>query len=237
MWFGKKIGPSGSQRLKNFLVENLRKNAVIGVWGFSSEMDFKKFSVRENNDWLYKQVINFVQAFAGLLVPKSIELVDYKNMERIVEENIDLTNFNDEFKNILDKFAQPIGLCRLNLANTGLAAIEPLPAPVESYLIWSGPGEDGLQLLAVGFNYFTEQVAEGENNNLWQINQPRLSEALKKWESISKNKIDVVRTTSKAVKIERHGFAKPLSLDIHVLSSLAEDSLDEDSIPDMDLLM
>jgi len=202
--------------LDDLLLESTHKKKVVGSWGFHSNINFTKMSTEETNVWFFEQVFNFLRAFFGVILPDSLEIITYNATQRIERKNLDQMTFLDELMLILKKLKEPIWTARINLNLIGFLRTSHDPEhPVRiqiqepcSHIIWGGPDESGFQNFSIGYTLFSETMLEGEDMELWSMNQPLLEKSLQKWEEQTGHMIEVVDSTGNA-PVFRHGFKKP----------------------------
>jgi hypothetical protein len=231
--------------LDDFLMEQSKRNFVVGSWGFNSQLDFTKMSLEETNVWFFEQVFNFLRSFFGLLVPDNVEVITYNAKQQIQKEKLNQMTFLDELMLIMKGLTDPLWVIRLNMNIVGFLRTEwdpdkPVRLQIQepaSFIVWGGPDEQGVETFSISYRLFSEQKLEGENTLLWSMNQPLLEKALKKWERQSRHQIDIVKSNSDEVSLYRHGFSKPAPATAHPTPPPAEERPKDDFIPDLDDLL
>lgn len=204
--------------LKNFdefMETSWEQEEVIGAWGFNSDLDFTALSPEETNVWFFEQVFNFLRSFFGLVVPDSMEIITYNATEHIQKDNLDQQTFLDELMLIMKNLKEPIWTLKLNLNIVGFLRAnqhDDMPTRLQiqepcSFIIWGGPDESGFQNFSISYHLFSTVVLEGEDQEMWSLNQPLLETGLKKWEHQSGNIIDVVDSTGNA-PVQHYGFGR-----------------------------
>lgn len=201
--------------LDDFLEERREQGQIVGAWGFHSNMNFTRLSSEETNVWFFEQVFNFLRAFFGLVLPDSVEVITYNATQRIERKGLDQMTFLDELMLILKRLKEPIWTCRLGLNLIGfLRTSEDPEHPVRlqiqeptSFIIWGGPDETGFQSFSIGYTLFSDVVLEGEETELWSMNQPLLEKALRKWEEQSGHEIEVVESNGN-LPVHKYGFKR-----------------------------
>ncbi len=204
------------KNLDDFLETSWERQDVVGAWGFNSNIDFSALSPEETNVWFFEQVFNFLRAFFGLVVPDSMEVITYDATQHIQKSNLDQQTFLDELMLVMKNLKEPIWTLRVNLNIIGfLRTSQHTDSPTRlqiqepcSFIVWGGPDETGFQNFSISYHLFSTIVFEGEEQELWSLNQPILEKGLQKWEQQSGHVIDVVESTGNA-PVFRHGFGKP----------------------------
>jgi len=205
--------------LKNFdefMDHSWERNEVVGGWGFNSNMNFAVMSPEETNVWFFEQCFNFLRAFFGIVVPDAMELITYDATQHIQRSNLDQQTFLDELMLIMKNLREPLWTLRLNLNIIGFlrtSAKNDMPTRVQiqepcSFIAWGGPDETGFQNFSISYNLFSTVTLEGEEQELWSLNQPILEKALQKWEMQSGHMIEVVDSTGSA-PVHQYGFGPP----------------------------
>ncbi len=205
--------------LKNFdefMDHSWERNEVVGGWGFNSNMNFAVMSPEETNVWFFEQCFNYLRAFFGIVVPDAMELITYDATQHIQRSNLDQQTFLDELMLIMKNLREPLWTLRLNLNIIGFlrtSAKNDMPTRVQiqepcSFIAWGGPDETGFQNFSISYNLFSTVTLEGEEQELWSLNQPILEKALQKWEMQSGHMIEVVDSTGSA-PVHQYGFGPP----------------------------
>jgi len=200
--------------LDDFLDEATDKGQVVGTWGFHSNVDFSQMSVEETNVWFFEQVFYFLRAFFGLVMPDSLEVITYNATQHIEKKGLDQQTFLDELMLVMKKVKQPIWTLRINLSVVGFLRTahdpdNPVRLKIQeptSFIVWGGPDESGFQSFSIGYTLFSNQTFEGEDNQLWSMNQELLEKALRRWEEQTGQVIDVVDSNGN-LPMSKHGFS------------------------------
>ena len=201
--------------LNDFLEEHRERNQVVGAWGFHSHLDFSKMSSEEANVWVFEQVFNFLRAFFGLVLPDTLEIITYNATQRIERNGLDQMTFLDELMLVMKKLKEPIWTCRLGLSIIGFLRTahdpeHPIRLQIQeptSFILWGGPDETGFQSFSIGYTLFSNIVLEGNDLELWSLNQPLLEKAIRKWEEQSGHRIEVVDSSGN-LPVYQYGFKK-----------------------------
>ena len=204
--------------LKNFdefLETSWERNQVVGAWGYNSNMNFTALSPEETNVWFFEQIFNFLRAFFGLVMPDSMEIITYDATQHVQKTGLDQQTFLDELMLVMKNLKEPLWTFRLNLnivgfLRTSFQTDNPVRLQIQepcSFIVWGGPDETGFQNFSISYHLFSTVVLEGEEQELWSLNQPILEKALQKWEQQSGHMIDVVDSTGDA-PVQRCGFGK-----------------------------
>lgn len=204
--------------LKNFdefLDFSAAKRDVVGAWGFHSNINFAAMAPEETNVWFFEQCFNFLRSFFGLVVPDSLELITYNATQHIQRKNLDQQTFLDELMLIMKHLKEPLWTLRLNLNIVGfLKTTHQVDMPTRlqiqepcSFIAWGGPDETGFQNFSISYHLFATHKIQGQEQELWSMNQPLLEKALKKWERQSGHSIEVVDSTGNA-PVHQHGFGR-----------------------------
>lgn len=199
--------------LDDFLDEATDKGQVVGTWGFHSNLDFSQMSAEETNVWFFEQVFYFLRSFFGLVMPDSLEVITYNATQHIEKKGMDQQTFLDELMLVMKKVKQPIWTLRINLSIVGFLRTahdpdNPVRLKIQeptSFIIWGGPDESGFQSFSISYSLFSNQTFEGEDNELWSMNQKLLEKALRRWEAQTGRSIDVVDSNGN-LPIGQHGF-------------------------------
>ncbi len=203
--------------LDEFMTQALDKGQVMGSWGFSSNIDFSRMSVEENNVWFFEQTFNFLRAFFGLVMPDSLEIITYNATQQVNRERLDQMTFLDELMLIMKNIKEPIWSLRLNLSLVGFIRDDwnpdnPVRVRIQEpahFICWGGPDESGFQSFSISFQLFSAHELKGQGVALWSVNQPLLEKSLAKWEAQTGKTIDVVQGNSPDLSLSRNGFASP----------------------------
>ncbi|HEX5034391.1 MAG TPA: hypothetical protein VFW62_07935 [bacterium] len=198
-----------------FLETSWERNQVVGAWGFNSNMNFASLSPEETNVWFFEQVFNFLRAFFGLVMPDAMEIITYDATQHIQKTGLDQQTFLDELMLVMKNLKEPLWTFRLNLnivgfLRTSFQTDNPVRLQIQepcSFIVWGGPDETGFQNFSISYHLFSTVVLEGEEQELWSLNQPILEKALQKWEQQSGHIIDVVDSTGDA-PVNQYGFGK-----------------------------
>lgn len=199
--------------LDDFLDEATDKGQVVGTWGFHSNLDFSQMSPEETNVWFFEQVFYFLRSFFGLVMPDSLEVITYNATQHIEKKGMDQQTFLDELMLVMKKVKQPIWTLRINLSIVGFLRTahdpdNPVRLKIQeptSFIIWGGPDETGFQSFSISYSLFSNQTFEGEENELWSMNQRLLEKALRRWEAQTGRHIDVVDSNGN-LPIGQYGF-------------------------------
>ncbi len=205
------------KNLDDYLMNSLERQQLMGAWGFNANMNFARMSSEETNVWFFEQVFNFLRSFFGLVSPDNIEVITYNATQHIQKQNLQQQSFLDELMLIMKNLTEPIWCLRLNLNIVGFLRTKNIPdSPVRiqiqepcTFLIWGGPDETGFQSFSITYSLFSTTVLEGEDQQLWSINQPILEKTLRKWEDQTGHIIDVVESNND-LPVFRHGFQEPV---------------------------
>jgi hypothetical protein len=111
---------------------------------------------------------------------------------------------------------EPLWTLRLNLNIIGfLKTAHQLDMPTRlqiqepcNFIAWGGPDETGFQNFSISYHLFSTVVLEGEEQELWSLNQPLLEKGIRKWEAQSGQMIEVVDSTGNA-PVHKYGFGPP----------------------------
>jgi hypothetical protein len=236
--------------LDDFLETSLKKGEVLGSWGITSNIDFTKMSVEENNVWFFEQVFNFLRAFFGIVMPDSLEVITHNATQQLNREKLDQMTFLDELMLIMKNLKEPIWSLRLNLSIVGFIRADwdpdnPIRIRIQEpahFIAWGGPDESGFQSFSVSFRLFSIQEVTGHGVSVWNMNQPLLERAIHKWEEQSGQRIDVVQGNSPDLALSKTGFKEPApaspqgweDFDFGDDSDVLDDDPDEDWIPDLE---
>ncbi|HCU23470.1 MAG TPA: hypothetical protein DF383_00505 [Deltaproteobacteria bacterium] len=196
-----------------FLETSWERNQVVGAWGFNSNMNFSALSPEETNVWFFEQVFNFLRAYFGLVVPDAMELITYNATQHLQKSGLDQQTFLDELMLLMKNLREPLWTFRLSLnivgfLRTSFQVDNPVRLQIQepcSFIVWGGPDETGFQNFSISYHLFSTVVLEGQEQELWSINQPILEKALQKWEQQSGHMIDVVDSTGDA-PVQQYGF-------------------------------
>lgn len=205
--------------LKNFdefMEHSWEKNDVVGAWGFNSNMNFTAMAPEETNVWFFEQCFNFLRAFFGIVVPDALELITYDATQHIQKSDLDQQTFLDELMLIMKNLKEPLWTLRLNLniigfLKTSIQMDMPTRLQIQepcSFIAWGGPDETGFQNFSISYHLFSTINLEGDDRELWSLNQPVLEKSLQKWEMQSGHMIEVVDSTGNA-PVHPHGFGPP----------------------------
>lgn len=224
--------------LDDYLDHSLTKKEVVGSWGFNSNLDFTKMSHEENNVWFFEQAFNFLRAFFGIVVPDSVEIITYNATKQVNRDHLDQMTFLDELMLIMKNLKEPIWVIKLQLSIVGFLRTDwdpdnPIRIRIQepaSFITWGGPDESGFQTFSISYSLFSSQKIEVENVELWSMNQPLLEKALRKWESQSGHRIEVVKGNSDELNLYQYGFKEPAPSKINA----GTDEGMGDMIPDID---
>jgi hypothetical protein len=206
------------KNLDDFLLSSLESNQVVGAWGFNSNMNFTAMTPEESNVWFFEQVFNFLRAFFGIVVPDQLEVITYDATQHIQKQNLEQQTFLDELMLIMKNLTESIWCIRLNLNIVGFLRTKHAPdSPIRlqiqepcTFIIWGGPDETGFQSFSISYSLFSNTILEGEDQELWSLNQPLLEKALRKWEDQTGHIIDVVESNAD-LPVYRHGFKEPVA--------------------------
>lgn len=201
--------------LDDFLEQAADQDQVVGTWGYYSNLDFTQMSSDETNVWFFEQVFSFLRSFFGLVMPDSLEVITYNATQHVEKKGMDQQTFLDELMLVMKKLKEPIWTLRINLNIVGFLRTAHDPAnPVRlqiqeptSFIVWGGPDESGFQSFSIGYKLFSNQIFDGEHNQLWSMNQELLEKALRKWEQQTGHRIDIVDSTGNA-PVQQYGFKK-----------------------------
>jgi len=204
--------------LDDLLDEATDKGQVVGSWGFHSDMDFTSMSSEETNVWFFEQVFYFLRAFFGLVMPDTIELITYNATQHLERKGMDQQTFLDELMLMMKQLKAPLWTMRINLSILGFLRTahdpdNPVRLKIQeptSFIVWGGPDESGFQTFSIGYNLFASTELEGEDEQLWSMNQELLEKALRRWEEQTGHIIDVVDSNGN-LSMSKHGFSKSIS--------------------------
>lgn len=204
--------------LKNFdefMAVAERREEVVGAWGFNSNLNFSKLSTEETNVWFFEQVFNFLRAFFGLVTPDGLEVITYNATQHIKKEHLDPQTFLDELMLIMKHLKEPIWTLKVNLnivgfLRTSFKTDNPTRLQIQepcTFIVWGGPDETGFQSFSISYHIFSTVILEGEEQELWSMNQPLLEKGLRKWEQQSGREIEIVDSTGDA-PVHSYGFGR-----------------------------
>ncbi|MCB1213882.1 MAG: hypothetical protein KDK66_00260 [Deltaproteobacteria bacterium] len=204
--------------LKNFdeFMEYSREmRDVVGAWGFNSNLNFAAMAPEESNVWFFEQVFNFLRAFFGLVVPDKLELITYNATQHIKRSGLDQQTFLDELMLIMKGLKEPLWTFKLGLNIIGFLKTthqKDMPTRLQiqepcHFIAWGGPDETGFQNFSISYHLFSTLRLEDQDQELWSLNQPLLEKGLKKWETQSGHRIEVVDSTGN-VPVHTYGFGR-----------------------------